>query len=199
VTGLIKYEKACRALAEARNVDEVRSIHDKARQMAAAARVAKNRELEADAFEIRVRAERRLGEMMAFAKTTGDLASGPGRPRKNGSATAPFPATLAEIKIDKKLSSRAQRLHAIPADDFDNMIIAGRRDVERSAEKYAIKAVKIAEAPHHRALDFMRLGWCPSPALAGTHHGADSVLMLWQCVCPVVLPARDCATAEPAA
>ena len=49
--------------------------------------------------------------------------------------------------------------------------------------------------PHHRALDFMRLGWVPTAALAGCHHGFDSVLMLWQCTCPVALPALDQATA----
>jgi hypothetical protein len=143
---LTRYEAACRALAEARSVDEVKNIRDVARQMAAAARVAKNRELESDAFEIRVRAERRLGEMMAAAKSTGDLASGPGRPRKNGSASEPFPATLAEIKIDKKLSARVQRLNAIPSADFEAMVAEGREEIQRSAEKRVVKAVEIAKA-----------------------------------------------------
>jgi hypothetical protein len=31
---------------------------------------------------------------------------------------------------------------------------------------------------HHDAGDYLTLGWLASPALAGTHHGADSVLML---------------------
>jgi hypothetical protein len=32
------------------------------------------------------------------------------------------------------------------------------------------------------------LGWLASPALAGTHHGADSVLMVWLCACSVAVP-----------
>jgi N6-adenosine-specific RNA methylase IME4 len=143
---LARYDAACRALAEAVAVDEVKAIHDVARQMAAAARVAKNRDLEADAFEIRVRAERRLGEMIAAARSSGDIASGPGRPKKNGSATEPFPATLAEIKIDKKLSARAQRLNAIPSGAFEEMVDDGRREIQRAAERRTLKTIEIAEA-----------------------------------------------------
>ena len=39
---LVRYDAACRALAEARSVDEVLAIRDKAAQMAACARLNKN-------------------------------------------------------------------------------------------------------------------------------------------------------------
>jgi hypothetical protein len=48
---------------------------------------------------------------------------------------------------------------------------------------------------HHDVVDHLRLGWCPSLGLVGTHHGFDSVLML----CPVVVPPLDPAAVGPEA
>jgi hypothetical protein len=57
-----------------------------------------------------MRAERRLGEMLVEQKATVGFAK-PGPKKEIGSASEPnYRPTLAEAGIDKKLSSRAQKL-----------------------------------------------------------------------------------------
>ena len=120
---LVKYDAACRALAAAKAVDEVMLIRDNAQAIAAAARVAKNHELEIDAAEIRIRAERRLGEMIKTQKETVGLnkgaASGGKKESSRGAYTEPRDTTptLASVGIDKKLSARSQQIAAIPQDE----------------------------------------------------------------------------------
>lgn len=60
---LARYENAKRALAEARTVDDVKQIRDKSEAMRLYAQQAKDTELETYAAEIKLRAQRRLGEL----------------------------------------------------------------------------------------------------------------------------------------
>lgn len=135
---LIKYEAACRALAECKAVDEVKAWADKAAAMQAYGRMAKDKTLEVDASEIRIRAERRLGEMLTAQKQGGGLAAGTRGQLagKSGDGLAvvsndrqKHAPKLADAGISKDLSSRAQKLAAVPESEFEAEVGAWRERV----------------------------------------------------------------------
>lgn len=138
---LIKYEAARRAIAECRTVDEVKSWADKAAAMQAYQRMAGDKSLEIDAAEIRIRAERRLGEMLAQS----DLQRG-GRPSKTGSQSEPVSAPkLSDVGISKKLSSRAQKLAAVPEEEFEAEMGEWRDRVQQEGKRVTTRLEQSGE------------------------------------------------------
>ncbi|WP_144378486.1 hypothetical protein [Mesorhizobium amorphae] len=142
---LVRYDAACRALAEAKSVDDVKDVRDRSEAMRAYAKQAKNKQLEVDAAEIRIRAERRLGELIAAQRETVGLSEG-GRPAKTGSRAVPVSLpTLAEAGIDKHLADRARKLAAIPETEFTEIVSDWRGRVERENERVSINLLKSGE------------------------------------------------------
>ena len=109
-----RYIAAKQALAEVRRIDEVKDLRDQALAIEVYAFQAKDGELAADAIEIRKRAERRIGELMAERRAADKLDKG-GRPRKTGSPTDPVLPSLLEQGVDKHLADRARKAAAMPA------------------------------------------------------------------------------------
>lgn len=62
---LVRYDAMCRAIDAAHAVDEVKDIRDKARAIEMYARQAQNTDAEERAREIRLRAERKCGQMLS--------------------------------------------------------------------------------------------------------------------------------------
>jgi hypothetical protein len=120
---LVKYEAACRAVAAAKSIDEVKEISNRAAAARAYARQAKNKQLELDALEIRTRAERRLGEMIISLQNDGHCVQG-GR--------GDDIIRLRELDIDGNLSQPAQRLARIPATEFESELLNWRSASEAS-------------------------------------------------------------------
>ena len=147
MTELVKYEAAKIALAAAKSTDEVKKIHNVASAMKAYARQANDRQMEVDASEIRIRAERRLGEMIREQGEAGQLAKA-GRP-KIGSEPDPISKTptLAAVGIDKHLADRARKMAAIPEDDFEATLAEHREEQEavttRTMETLARKGAHV--------------------------------------------------------
>lgn len=145
MTVLIKYDAACRALAQAKAVDEVKDVRDKADAMRIYAMQAKNKTLEIDAAEIRIRAERRLGEMIAQQKETVGLNRG-GNPnltsRDQREVGSP---TLKEAGISHDLSSRAQKLAAVPEEEFEAEVGQWRDRVQVEGVRVTTRLEKAGE------------------------------------------------------
>jgi N6-adenosine-specific RNA methylase IME4 len=158
-----KYSAARKALAACVKVDEVKTMRDKAMAMEVYAYQAKDRELIAESTEIKMRASRRLGELMAEMKKAGMMSKGAavkgvGRAGKKGGKGAPAIPTLADQNIDKDLAKLARKLAVIPAKEFERQVdqaialatasVSGDKSVikqaraERQAEKKKKRAAK---------------------------------------------------------
>jgi N6-adenosine-specific RNA methylase IME4 len=124
-TSLVRYDAARRALAEAHRVDEVKAIRDKAVAMQVYARQAKDSTLITQATDIRMRAERRAGELlieMAERKERREHSQ-----RSRGATSKKLPPKLSDLGISKTQSSRWQKLAALETANFE-------ADVERSTK-----------------------------------------------------------------
>jgi hypothetical protein len=117
---LVRCEAAERALAEAQTIIEVKGIRDQAEALRQCARIAGfGLEYQNWVAEIKIRAERRAGEMLEeLVPSTG------GRPRKNLDTVDGFapPSTLAELGITYYQSRRWRLEASVPEEDFNRYV-----------------------------------------------------------------------------
>ncbi len=109
ITALVRYDSMCRAIAAAYEVDEVKDIRDKALAIETYARQAKNTEAERQACEIRLRAERKAGRLLAEReKAKGARGQLVGREPSGGRTILPpedTARTLVDLGISKQQSA----------------------------------------------------------------------------------------------
>lgn len=131
MTVLAKYDDICRALTDVRSAAAAKHIRDEAIGMEAYARQAKNKELEADAVEIRMRATRRLDQLRVAQKESVGLATGrEGKRRSLGLPENPSDKpTLASQGIDKNLAQQARKLGLLTDDKFEQAVLQVRRAI----------------------------------------------------------------------
>ena len=106
---LVRYDAMMHAIVECHRVDEVKEIHNQALAWEVYARQAQNLEAERKAVEIRLRAERRCGQLlkeMEKAKRGPDKITGQRSQRETTDSTP----TLADLGISKNQSSRWQAM-----------------------------------------------------------------------------------------
>lgn len=120
MTDLVRYDAMCRAIDAAYEVDEVKAIHDQAAMLQAAARVANNVEAETRAYEIRMRAARRAGELSKkIEKAQGQRAD---LVASSDQVNPSKKSVLAGAGISKQQASEWERLAAVSKDEFEEAL-----------------------------------------------------------------------------
>lgn len=145
-TALVRYDAACKALAATKSVDVAKEIRDTHDAMRVYARQAKNKTLEVDAAEIRIRAERRIGQIVKTQQITFGLAKAGRRKKSIGVHETPITApTLKEAGIDKALAKRARKFAAVPAERFEELIDEWRGRIFIETERVTVNLLRAGE------------------------------------------------------
>lgn len=155
MSALALYDAMVTAIAECARVDEVKDIRDKAVALEAYYRQARNLEAEREACNVRLRAERRVGELLkdlARNQTVG-LKQGP-LSAEETTGPSPYAETLAATGMSRQSASRFQALANIPQDEFDavlaapekpsaNAVLARRKVQEAGQSKYQVSTMSL--------------------------------------------------------
>lgn len=116
---LVHYDAARRELAEARRIDEVKAIRDKAVAMKMYALQAKDMELIAHATEIKLRAERRAGELLVEMAAKGERQKA--GDNQHGANFRLVPS-LEDLGVSDMQSTRWRRLAALEQQKFEERV-----------------------------------------------------------------------------
>ncbi len=112
MTALVKYEAARQALIEARSVDEIKDIHDKAEAMRAYAIKAKDSEFVWWAAELKLDAERKGGRLLKEMADAGER-------MERGDAMSQHGTSLKDLGISRNEASRWQLTGTVSDEDYD--------------------------------------------------------------------------------
>jgi hypothetical protein len=150
---LVRYDAMCTAIAECHKVDEVKDLRDKAKAIEVYAKQAQNLEAERQAAEIRIRAERRAGELLREMKEQGLRASSQGNLKQqvpkfqNRTSDVACQPTLADLGVTKKQSHQWQALAAVPEAEFERVV---RGEGPKPSTEGIINAASLGENPAPR-------------------------------------------------
>lgn len=141
MTGLVKYEAARAALSVAVKVDEVKDIRDKSQAMASYAKQARDTVLMQLAAEIKVRAERKAGQMLS------EMEKSKGAATRSHDVTA-LPKTLSDLGIQKMESHRWQQIASIEEVVFEKTIADAAKNGVAITSAAMVRAAKVSDSVH---------------------------------------------------
>lgn len=136
---LALYERMCTAIAECVRVDEAKDIRDKALALEAYYRQARNLDAEREAANVRLRAERRVGELLkelartepaekavraneAMGRSSTDETNVSISELARSRGPSPYAAALSEQGMSRQQASRYQALADIPEPVFEKAL-----------------------------------------------------------------------------
>jgi hypothetical protein len=130
MTDLVRYDAMCSAIAECHSVDEVKDLRDKAMALELYARQARNTDAERKASEVRLRAERRTGELLKeLDRSTPVQAGAEGGAAKAGrvapasvAGASPYRRAIEQAQIPERTAQRYQALANVPTETFERAL-----------------------------------------------------------------------------
>lgn len=178
MSALIKYDQARQALAACRSVDEIKDIRDKSEAMRLYAKQAQDTELEQWAAEIKLRAQRAIGELSAALET-----------QKGGFGIVPTGGkhkaeVLADAGISTSTANRYEKLAAIPEPVIEQIIAKSKESGKPVSAKVVMSTMAPKPAPCAQAA-------APSSAAAPTPSLVQQVLDQQGTADTDVSPAND--------
>ena len=126
-TGLVRYDAMCHAIVTAYDVDEVKDIRDRAISLEHYAQQAMNVEAERKACEIRLRAERRAGELLK-EKERAPVPNQTGKNKyevtgqREPQPQSEYAEAKAEAGISDTQAKRWQKLADVPEKEFESAL-----------------------------------------------------------------------------
>lgn len=143
MTELIHFDTAKHELMLARDIDEVKDIRDKAAALQAYLKQqGESREMQNAMGEIKLRAERRAGELLGELERNG----GPGRGKKmlqDETSFSPYREALEENDLNRTAAHRFQKIASIPDPDFEQYLAETR--ASENGEVTSAGALRLAK------------------------------------------------------
>jgi hypothetical protein len=142
--GLEKYDRMVVAIAECQEVDELVDVRNRSQALQKYSAAAKHYESELRAMDVRIRASRRAGELLAEGQKHGEIAvqGGDGsnqHAKKQTSSATTFakPKTLDQLGISRDQSSAWKELAGIPQKEFEEQLPS--KTHKRTSEKEVVR------------------------------------------------------------
>jgi hypothetical protein len=140
---LVNYDEGRRRIQIARSHDEVADIRDKAQALTLYARQAKDSDLLAWVSEIKVRAERRAGELIQEQQANGKI-----HKRQNVKSQPATSKSLAATGITKTESSRWQQMAKIPEAKFERAIAVAKDQIGEVTTAFMLREAASKPKPN---------------------------------------------------